>query len=134
MPLIIWSSTELLVCIICASIPVLRPFYKKVRGAVSSSAQYELDDTTSRPQGSHPNGTAKNSYLTHSVSQRLSGPFGNQPDSAASLRGLSANIMMAGEHENFSDDDIMLRDTRSCPELGVGGGVQTTTAAEISYK
>ncbi|KAF4627114.1 hypothetical protein G7Y89_g11041 [Cudoniella acicularis] len=48
LPLILWGSTELLICILCASIPILRPLYKHVRGIHSSNAAYELGHTPSR--------------------------------------------------------------------------------------
>ncbi|CZR69627.1 related to integral membrane protein pth11 [Phialocephala subalpina] len=134
MPLILWGSTELLVCIMCASIPVLRPLYKKVRGTASSSVQYELGDARSRSLGTNTKGTTKSGYLTSSVSQRLSGAFGNQPNSTSSLRGSSTNIIMAGGQENLSDDNIMLRDIPGRLESGLGRGIQMTREVEISYK
>ncbi|TGO08770.1 hypothetical protein BTUL_0192g00040 [Botrytis tulipae] len=36
-PLILWGSSELLVAIVCACIPVLRPLYKRLRGQTKSS-------------------------------------------------------------------------------------------------
>lgn len=101
MPLILWGGTELLVCIVCASIPVLRPFYKKLRGTANSSAQYELGDTPSQRLETHTKGTAKNSCLPHLGSQRLSGAFRSQPEPATSLGSSSSNTVMAHEHGNF---------------------------------
>ncbi|KUJ09791.1 uncharacterized protein LY89DRAFT_711067 [Mollisia scopiformis] len=48
LPLILWGSTELLICIVCASVPILRPLYKQVRGVHSSNTPYELGNTPSR--------------------------------------------------------------------------------------
>ncbi|KAF7914011.1 uncharacterized protein EAF01_000417 [Botrytis porri] len=36
-PLILWGSSELLVAILCACIPILRPLYKRLRGQTKSS-------------------------------------------------------------------------------------------------
>ncbi|ORY57420.1 uncharacterized protein BCR38DRAFT_299344, partial [Pseudomassariella vexata] len=39
-PILFWGSTELLVCLLCSTLPGLRPFYKKITGGNSSMDPY----------------------------------------------------------------------------------------------
>ena len=107
-PLILWGSTELLVCIACASIPVLRPLYKQIRGINSSSVPYELGELPSQQLGGSARSDKNNNHLTNSVDRRLSGAFVVQHGPNPYSIRTSSTTSIDGLHENHGDEDIIL--------------------------
>ncbi|ETS86926.1 hypothetical protein PFICI_00754 [Pestalotiopsis fici W106-1] len=116
-PILIWGSSELMVCILCATIPVLRPFYKHVTGRGSSTDPYSNKNYGSQgPNGSNwqelePTSRTKNA--TESVTWKSR--------NAATVKGDNAS----DESALFQSDDA---DTRK-----FAGGIKRTTEVNVSY-
>lgn len=126
LPLILWGSTELLVCILCASIPTLRPLYKTIRGTSSSHDIYELGNTPSRALENGSTIQGKSAYLSRSASR----PFGG-----TSATGMSTMVSMGQQHENSSDEEI-LRDIKGRMDTTNSGKeeqIYRTTQVDITY-
>jgi hypothetical protein len=126
-PLILWGSTELLVCIACASIPVLRPLYKQIRGTDSSSVPYELGEAPSRQLDGSTKNNKNNSHLTAPADRRLSDTFVAQYSPNPCSIGTSRTTSTDGVHENHSDEDITLPGWGEGSGLSYSDGIRKTT-------
>ncbi|KAF8862786.1 hypothetical protein BDZ45DRAFT_798959 [Acephala macrosclerotiorum] len=150
LPLILWGSTELLICILCASIPTLRPLYKHVRRIHSSNAPYELGNTPPRQlETGHKELDSNTKASYHSRSTNQDG--GGAKNTAMMLGGEGAQttMFMGGTHDNSSDEDILqgmkgrFGDAELDLEIGVGvregeydnkKGIHKTTQIDVTYQ
>lgn len=119
-PLILWGSSELLVAIVCACIPVLRPLYKRLRGQTKSSEE-ESGPYPNKSGGRSGGGYALSSLRRDEFSANERGRVGGrsnyntQVDSERSERGM----------DNGSDESI-LRDAWRF-------GIKETVEVDVSY-
>ncbi|TEY35930.1 hypothetical protein BOTCAL_0574g00050 [Botryotinia calthae] len=118
--LILWSSSELLVAIVCTCIPVLRPLYKRLRGQTKSS------DEGSGPYPNKRGGDLGGGYAFSSLRRdefsanergRVGGRsnYNTQVDSERSERGM----------DNGSDESILREAWRL--------GIKETVEVNVSY-
>ncbi|PQE13980.1 hypothetical protein CJF30_00006767 [Rutstroemia sp. NJR-2017a BBW] len=115
LPLILWGSTELLVSIACATIPVLRPLYKKFRGQSKSSDDHSGPSKTGARSGpAYVLSSIRHDQFTAGERQKQYSAGGD------SERGVSAAGM-----DNASDESIMRDAWRY--------GIKETTVVDISY-
>ncbi|ATZ45203.1 hypothetical protein BCIN_01g00250 [Botrytis cinerea B05.10] len=119
-PLILWGSSELLVAIVCACIPVLRPLYTRLRGQTKSS------DEGSGPYPNKSGGKSGGGYVLSSLRRdefsanergRVGGRsnYNTQADSERSERGM----------DNGSDESILREAWRF--------GIKETVEVDVSY-
>ncbi|KAF2247694.1 hypothetical protein BU26DRAFT_487386 [Trematosphaeria pertusa] len=113
-PMLLWSSTEVLMTIICACIPVLRPLYVRIaygsRGDSSGGRSYPLNEYSKKGSAAFGGGSGKDS-----ASKIYMGP-------GASV--LQTTVKMGSE--NASEESILRADKKhglpiQTVEEGVGG-------------
>lgn len=118
-PMLIWSATESLVTIMCASIPVLRPLYVRIRYG---------------SQGSSNNKSAYNMPM-YGANRNYGGnsKYGMGSTVAAEPKGITHQTTITYTPDNASDESI-LRDTRAQNVSAGGGGIQKREDISITYE
>ncbi|GME23092.1 hypothetical protein GTA08_BOTSDO05512 [Neofusicoccum parvum] len=126
-PLLLWGSTELLVCLLCATIPVLRPFYKKVTGKGSSTDPYSNNYNTS--------GNKLPSSTTHSRGAKLDSAAKSKIGIKLSSwrnRGTVSTVVRGGvTSDSASDESALFKDGAA-----TGGIMEITrvTQVDVAYE
>lgn len=137
----LWGSTEMMLCLVCASVPILRPLYKEIRGINSSAAVYELGNTPSKQLET---GRTKE-HGSHTRSKSTRG------DDKRNMGILSGNREGQGFnttafHNNSSDEEILkgMQGRFGDAELGHGDfdpatgytkkSIHKTTVVDITYQ
>ncbi|ESZ97236.1 hypothetical protein SBOR_2359 [Sclerotinia borealis F-4128] len=117
-PLILWGSSELLVAIACACIPVLRPLYKQLRGQMKST------DERSGPYPNKSNSKLGQAYALSSMSRDKFAATKRQPKGSKYSAQVDSERGVAGM-DNGSDESILREAWRF--------GIKETTEVDISY-
>ncbi|KAI9645302.1 hypothetical protein NHQ30_006037 [Ciborinia camelliae] len=117
-PLILWGSSELLVAIACACIPVLRPLYKRLRGQTKSSD--ERSDSYPNKSGSK----SGNAYALSSMRRDEFTGNGRQPGDLNYIEQVD-NERSATGMDNGSDESILRE--------AWGYGIKETTEVDGTY-
>ncbi|KAK9787634.1 putative Integral membrane protein pth11 [Seiridium cardinale] len=117
-PVLIWGSSELLVCLLCATIPALRPFYKVVTSNGSSADQY----SSQKKYGSQ--GLSGNQW------QELK-PASNTK-SSIKMTTWNQRSTAVVKSDGASDESALFKETDGRDILS-GAGIKRTTEVDVSY-
>lgn len=125
-PLILWGSTELLVCLLCATIPVLRPFYKKVTGKGSSTDPYSNGNTGSKFSSTGNSQTP--GKLDSATKSRLAIKLSTWRSNTRMVSTVTGGGVTS---DNASDESALFKDGRGGDERGIM--VSTVTHVDVAY-
>ncbi|EKG19496.1 hypothetical protein MPH_03360 [Macrophomina phaseolina MS6] len=123
-PLILWGSTELLVCLLCATIPVLRPFYKKVTGKGSSTDPYSNNNTGNKFSSTG----ASQSHLK--LDSAMKSRIGIKLSSWRKTGTVSTVVRGGFKSDNASDEGALFQDGG---ESGRGFMISKVTHVDVAY-
>lgn len=152
--LVIWSASELLITIICANIPMIRPLWAKVRGKRSTQGDDLTPDASHELQNPPTIGSARQGNRKHSHgvrSRELKGEWSELGDEefddsaamasrlAGPRQGKTSTVVKGSflrSRTDSGDDDArssesILREDRGAPAPGGGIGIAVQRDYEV---